>query len=90
MNRSTLLLEKGIEDDIVRNLDRLRFELRMGTARRHLDVLVEYLHRLVRGLPATALRDGYAQKLTLVERMVATRHNLRLVNTQGHNANDPD
>lgn len=88
MSRSTLLFEKGIEDDILRNLDRLKFELRMGTARRHLDVLVEYLQRLVRALPATALRTAYEQKLSVAERMVATRHNLRLVNTQGHHDNE--
>jgi hypothetical protein len=88
VSRSTLLLEKGIEDDIERNLDRLKFELRMGTARRHLDVLMEYLQRLVRSLPATALRAAYEQKLTIAERMVATRHNLRLVKTQGHADNE--
>lgn len=82
MSRSNLILEKATEEAIERNLDRLRFEISMGTARRHLDVLVEYLHTLIRGLPGTALRDTYAQKLAVCERMVASRHNLRLV--KGH------
>lgn len=86
MSRSTLLHEKSLEDDIVRNLDRLRFELSMGTARRHLDVLTEYLRRMIRALPATALRTAYEQKLTIAERMVAHRHNLRIV--KGHVTHD--
>lgn len=88
MSRSSLLYEKQLEEAIERNLDRLKFELRMGTARRHLDVLTELIRTLLAGLPATALRDAYTQKLTLAERMVATRHNLRLVSTQGHSDNE--
>jgi hypothetical protein len=86
VSRSTLLYEKHLEEAIERNLDRLRFELSMGTARRHLDVLTELIRTLLAGLPATALRDTYQAKLDVAERMVACRHNLRIV--KGRTAHD--
>ena len=62
-----------------RNLGRLRLELRMGTPRRHLDVLVELLDTLVSECGQTKLTECYRAELHAVKLLVAQRSNLRLV-----------
>lgn len=51
----------------------------MGTARRHLDVLVELLRTLLPSLGDNVLRTQFETRLCEAERLVRTRHNLRLV-----------
>lgn len=67
--------QRGIE----RNLGQLRIELRAGTARRHLDVLVELIETLLRDCTQTVLTDCYRSELQDLKLQVSTRHNLRLV-----------
>jgi hypothetical protein len=62
-----------------RNLGRLRLELRMGTPRRHLDVLVELLETLLPDCGHTRLTDHYRTELHAAKTEVARRSNLRLV-----------
>jgi hypothetical protein len=62
-----------------RNMQLLDLELTMGTARRHLDVLVELLEQLVEQCGHSLLSDGYRSELAHAKRRVASRGNLRLV-----------
>lgn len=65
--------------DFEKNASRLRLELTMGTARRHLDVLVELLESNLRDAGDSLLAQGYAAELATLETMVRTRSNLRVV-----------
>jgi hypothetical protein len=73
------LAERATVAALDRNFERLELELRLGTPRRHLDVLVEFLETLTRSLPPTKMRDAYQERLDRINRIVARRHHLRLV-----------
>lgn len=81
MKRDTEYAEYRARERVVRNLQLLELELRMGSPRRHLDVLVELIERLLEDtgpgtLETNALRKQFATAKTRVQK---TRHNLRLV-----------
>ncbi len=71
--------EHKAQERFVRNMQLLELELRMGTARRHLDVLVELLEQLVAQCGASLLAETYRTELDHAKRRVITRHNLRLI-----------
>ncbi len=62
-----------------RNIGRLWLELRLGTPRRHLDVLVELLDALLPECGKTKLSDSYRAELHAAKLQVSQRSNLRLV-----------
>ena len=62
-----------------RNMQLLDLELTLGTARRHLDVLVELLEQLVEQCGHSLLADSYRTELRHAKNRVLTRGNLRLV-----------
>lgn len=62
-----------------RNLGRLRLELRMGTPRRHLDVIVELLEALLPDCGKSKLTDCYRSELHAAKTLVSQRCNLRLI-----------
>lgn len=62
-----------------RHARRLRDELALGTPRRHLDVLVELLERLLADCGSTLLTDGYRRELAELGRLVSTRSHDRIV-----------
>lgn len=62
-----------------RKLEQLHFELSVESPRRVLDYLIDHLRDLLAQLSPTVLRDSFAAQLGRAERLVATRHNLRLV-----------
>lgn len=62
-----------------RNASLLRLELSMGTARRHLDVLVELLETLLPETGGSLVTEHYRQQLAALKADVANRSNLRLV-----------
>lgn len=80
-----LLQEHRARAQFQRKLEQLRFEVSMGTPRRVLDYLVDHLEDLLPQLqPGTTLHKSFAEQLDRAKRMVASRHNLKLV--KGHNA----
>jgi hypothetical protein len=62
-----------------RQMSRLHFELSMGTARRHLDVLLEFLESLLPQTGGSLQTESYARQLKEAHHRVSTRHNLRLL-----------
>lgn len=62
-----------------RAMQRLDLELTMGTARRHLDVLVDLLELLVEQCGNSLRTDAFRSELAHAKRRVGTRGNLRLV-----------
>lgn len=62
-----------------RNIGRLWLELRLGTPRRHLDVLVDLLETLLPECGKTQLGECYRAELYAAKLQVAQRSNLRLV-----------
>lgn len=63
-----------------RNLGRLRLELRLGTPRRHLDVLVELLEALLPDCgDGTLLTESYRRALHAVRSQIALRSDERVV-----------
>lgn len=62
-----------------RNLGRLRLELRMGTPRRHLDVLVELCDALLPECGKSKLTECYRAELHAAKTLVSQRSNLRLI-----------
>lgn len=78
--------ERRFARGATRTLDRLDLELSLGTARRHLDPLVELAELYLEGVTATGSRAAIASRLEHTRRLVATRINLRLC--KGRPAND--
>lgn len=62
-----------------RKLEQLHFELAMESPRRVLDYLIDHLDDLLPRIGDNTLRDSFAEQLTRAKRIVAQRHNLRLV-----------
>lgn len=62
-----------------RNIARLRVEIRAGTPRRHLDVLVELLDALLPECGRSRLTDCYRKELHAARHQVSKRSHLRLV-----------
>jgi hypothetical protein len=60
-----------------RNTQKLQFELALGTARRHLDPLIELLEVYVEQTGGTHTTTILRGQLTELKRTVATRHNLK-------------
>lgn len=79
MRLNPQLKEHRAQRAFERNLGRLRLELRMGTPRRHLDVLVELLEALVPECGKSKLSEHYRAELHAVKLDVSQRSNLRLV-----------
>lgn len=73
------LREYRAQQAFARNLGRLRIELRLGTPRRHLDVLVELLDALLPECGDTLLAASYRDELGRAKADVARRSHLRLV-----------
>jgi hypothetical protein len=71
-----------------RALTRLHAELAMGSARRHLDNLVELAESYLDQLTDTTAKPPLVEQLATLRAMVATRHNLRLVKGHSPHAND--
>jgi hypothetical protein len=57
----------------------LQTELALGTARRHLDVLLELAECHLDALEGTALSAAMAERLSRARDVVRARHHLRLV-----------
>jgi predicted Zn-dependent protease with MMP-like domain len=62
-----------------RKLEQLHFELAIESPRRVLDYLLEHAEDLLGQIEGSALRDSFEGQLARAKRLVATRHNLRLV-----------
>jgi len=67
-----------------RVLEQLNFELSMGSARRHLDHLIDHLETILMLLGETVLRESLVKQLAEAKQRVAQRHNLRLVKGPPH------
>ena len=65
-----------------RKLEQLRFELRIGAARRHLDYLLDHLDDLLPRIDDTILKASFREQLAVAKQLVDGRHNLRLVTGQ--------
>lgn len=79
MSTSRKYSEHVAQQRFERNIQLLQLELRMGTPRRHLDVLVELLEILVDQTGGSALTEVYRVQLSEAKRVVAGRSNLKLV-----------
>jgi hypothetical protein len=73
------LKEHRAQVAFARNLGRLWLELRMGTPRRHLDVLLELCTTLLVNCGPSQLTDRYRVELHSARIQVSQRSNLRLV-----------
>jgi hypothetical protein len=62
-----------------RKLEQLHFELGIESPRRVLDYLIEHAEDLLAEVEASTLRDSFQDQLDRAKRLVASRHNLRLV-----------
>jgi hypothetical protein len=62
-----------------RKLEQLHFELSVESPRRVLDYLIDHLEDLLPRVGKNVLRDSFAVQLERAKRLVAQRHNLRLV-----------
>lgn len=71
--------EHRAREQFQRKLEQLHFELQFESPRRVLDYLIDHLDDLLPRVGATVLRDSFAAQLERAKRLVATRHNLRLV-----------
>lgn len=74
-----LLQQHRLRQQFERKLDQLSLELRCESARRHLDHILDHLEDLLEFLDCTAERENYRCQLEGVRRIVARRHNLRVV-----------
>lgn len=73
------LRQHRAQQAFARNMGRLWLELRMGTPRRHLDVLVELLDALLPECGDSRLSEHYRAELYSAKIQVSQRSNLRLV-----------
>jgi hypothetical protein len=73
------LTEHRAQQAFARNIGRLWLELRLGTPRRHLDVLLELCDSLLRDCGKNQLADHYRVELHTARTQVSQRSNLRLV-----------
>ena len=64
---------------LVRKLEQLHFELSVESPRRVLDYLIEHADDLLDQVEPSVLRDSLSDQLERAKRLVAARHNLRLV-----------
>lgn len=71
--------EHKAAERFTRNMQLLDLELAMGSARRHLDVLVELLELLVEQCGNSLRTESFRAELSHAKRRVTTRGNLRLV-----------
>lgn len=62
-----------------RKLEQLHFELSVESPRRVLDYLIEHAEDLLVEVDRTPLHDSLSDQLARAKRLVASRHNLRLV-----------
>lgn len=62
-----------------RKLEQLHFELSIESPRRVLDYLIDHLEDLLGQLTPTVLTDSFQAQLARAKTLVATRHNLRLI-----------
>jgi hypothetical protein len=62
-----------------RKLEQLHFELSVESPRRVLDYLIEHAEDLLAQVEGSTLRDSFEEQLARAKRLVASRHNLRLV-----------
>lgn len=62
-----------------RKLEQLHFELSVESPRRVLDYLIEHAEDLLAEVDRTPLHDSLSDQLDRAKRLVASRHNLRLV-----------
>lgn len=73
------LAEERARRQFQRKLEQLHFEVSVDSPRRVLDYLVEHLDDLLPRVGATILRDSFRDQLDRAKRIVAGRHNLRIV-----------
>ena len=78
MSRAQLYQHRARER-FQRAMTRLHAELALGSARRHLDNLVELAEAYLDTLDDSSLKASFAEQLGNARAMVNTRHNLRLV-----------
>jgi len=62
-----------------RHARRLREELALGTPRRHLEVIVELLQKLLPDCGSNVLADHYRRELSELARLVARRSSDRVI-----------
>lgn len=73
------LAEHRAREQFQRKLEQLRFELQIQAPRRVLDYLLDHLDTLLEQVGPSVLRDSFAEQLGRAKRLVAGRHNLRVV-----------
>jgi hypothetical protein len=73
------LTQHRAQQAFARNIGRLWLELRLGTPRRHLDVLLELCDALLPECGSSQLTDNYRAELRAARDQVKQRSNLRLV-----------
>ena len=73
------LAQHRAQQAFARNLGRLWLELRTGTPRRHLDVLVELLDTLLSDCGSSQLTERYRVELHEAKAQVSQRSHLRLI-----------
>lgn len=66
-------------EDFARNATKLRIEIKLGSARRHLDVLVELLECNLRDAGNSQLAQKLATELYDLKTLVRTRSHLEVV-----------
>lgn len=65
--------------DFARNATKLRIELKLGSARRHLDILLELLEANLRDAGDSLLAQSLATELDELKGLVANRSHLQVV-----------
>lgn len=73
-----ILRDRSYASRAERALDLLDLELSLGTARRHLDPLLELVELYLAGCTPTLERDALAARAARARERVSTRVNLRL------------
>jgi hypothetical protein len=75
----TQFAEHRARQQFQRKLEQLHFELSVESPRRVLDYLIDHLDDLLGRVGNDTLRDSFGLQLDRAKRLVACRHNLRLV-----------
>lgn len=73
MNRQ--LVERAAQEAFERNMLRLKNEIALGTAARHIDVLVELLESLLPDCGSSLLVESYRKQLADIKRGLASPTN---------------
>jgi hypothetical protein len=76
--------EHRAREQFQRKLEQLHFELSVESPRRVLDYLIDHLDDLLPRVGATTLRESFRGQLDRAKQIVATRHNLRLIQGARH------